>query len=626
MRRRSQMVAILASAAVIPRTFQQSLLPRSTSDQGLVTGITIAMVYMMGLLVQDGVDIASDSITHSKDDQATVSTKAILASATAVGIGYLLQKKFKYDKSEQLPKSATRTSGYWLQNVGIAGVLVSALEFANESLSSDKEKSKDRELLPYIVGAGIIFSLVGEYSRTKNDENHSVKEVLKESKPLRVLAMSTAVIGALGTFAYIEKTIAKGIDATLDKTAPSLKKSYMPIGHIIGAGSLVYALTLFMKKTYGDIEQKAGELEYAYEKSPTNDYVSGGKGSNVDWGTLSIQGRRHIGTRLTATKIKSVIKKPSEEPIRIYIGLDSADTEEARVDLALSELERTGAYKKKNIIVTSPTGTGYVNYVMSDAVEYLSKGSVASVTIQYSKRPSPMSLDRVGEGHKQYRMLLNGINKKINTLPKTKQPKVMLFGESLGAWTSQDALMYGGTDTLKALNIHRALWIGTPKGSKWKEQVSSKKWLNIDSELVDTFDNYQEYMDLSQSAKNKLRYVMVTHHNDPIAQFGAETLIKQPEWVDEPDKRPKSLSPSVKYRTPTLFVQTLIDMKNALKPEPGKFVASAHDYRADIAQFASSVYGFKASAEELESIEKALRQNEIQRAKDLELSKSAKDK
>ena len=99
------------------------------------------------------------------------------------------------------------------------------------------------------------------------------------------------------------------------------------------------------------------------------------------------------------------MQENAKEPIRVYIGLDSASTEEERTELALAELERTGAYSRDVIVVVSPTGTGYVNYVMSEAVEYLTRGDVASVTLQYSKRPSPLSLDRVDEGHIQYRML-----------------------------------------------------------------------------------------------------------------------------------------------------------------------------------------------------------------------------
>jgi uncharacterized membrane protein len=49
-------------------------------------------------------------------------------------------------------------------------------------------------------------------------------------------------------------------------------------------------------------------------------------------------------------------------------------------------------------MVISPTGSGYVNYVAVEAAEYLTRGNIAAVTMQYSMRPSAMSLDRVAEG------------------------------------------------------------------------------------------------------------------------------------------------------------------------------------------------------------------------------------
>ena len=46
-----------------------------------------------------------------------------------------------------------------------------------------------------------------------------------------------------------------------------------------------------------------------------------------------------------------------------------------------------------------------------------------------------------------------------------------MFGESLGAWTSQDAFLDRGTDGLAQAGVDLALWIGTPFESEWKDQV-----------------------------------------------------------------------------------------------------------------------------------------------------------
>ena len=43
------------------------------------------------------------------------------------------------------------------------------------------------------------------------------------------------------------------------------------------------------------------------------------------------------------------------------------------------------------------------------------------------------------------------------------------------------------------------------------------------------------------------------------------------------------------WRSPTTFVQTLVDMKNAANVIAGQFEAKGHDYRADLARFAHVV-------------------------------------
>jgi uncharacterized membrane protein len=382
---------------------------------------------------------------------------------------------------------------------------------------------------------------------------------------------------------------------------------------------MVFGLAKAVESIYKRIEDNSENIEEGYHASPKTRLSSGGKGSAVNWQALTIQGRRHIGSKLSSAHIADVMKESALEPIRIFVGLDSASSEEERVALALHELDRTQAFSRSHIVVVSPTGTGYINYVMSESIEYMTRGDVASVAIQYSKRPSPMSLDRVDEGFRQYRMLLNGIKRKLDTLPAKKRPKIILFGESLGAWTSQNAFINEGTDGLQYLAIDSALWIGTPAGSKWKKQVLSGKMLNVESSLVGSFDNINDTKKLRASERSRIRYVLLTHHNDPIPQFSLDLLLKQPEWIDDPNKRPAEMQGKLAYRTPTLFVQMLFGMKNALRPVPGKFVASGHDYRADLARFIKFTYRFDVSPAQLKSIEKQLRRNEIDRANKIDL-------
>ena len=48
-------------------------------------------------------------------------------------------------------------------------------------------------------------------------------------------------------------------------------------------------------------------------------------------------------------------------PVRVYVGLRSADTLDKRAALAVRELERTGGFSRKVLAVMGTTGTGWIN-------------------------------------------------------------------------------------------------------------------------------------------------------------------------------------------------------------------------------------------------------------------------
>ena len=71
-----------------------------------------------------------------------------------------------------------------------------------------------------------------------------------------------------------------------------------------------------------------------------------------------------VGTKRPELSIRTVMQaEPVAAPIAIFVGLDNAPTVVERVDLALAEMDRTDAWSRSLIMLISPTGTGYVNYV-----------------------------------------------------------------------------------------------------------------------------------------------------------------------------------------------------------------------------------------------------------------------
>ncbi|HEY4603218.1 MAG TPA: alpha/beta-hydrolase family protein, partial [Blastococcus sp.] len=353
-----------------------------------------------------------------------------------------------------------------------------------------------------------------------------------------------------------------------------------------------------------------------------------GPGSLVPWASLGREGRRHAVASVRARplperpagvpdlSIETVMGEPARaEPVQVYVGLDSAPSARERVDLALAEMERTGAFDRSLIMLVSPTGTGYVNYVAVAAAQYLALGDVATVTLQYSRRPSPLSLAMIRPAREQNRLLWLRVLERIHDRPGPR-PRVVLFGESLGAHTSQDVFLHWGTIGPSALGIDRALWIGTPYGSGWMREVTGEDRPDVDRDTVAVVNDFAQFEDLGPERRARVRYVLLSHDNDGVTKFGPDLLWTPPRWLgpDRPPleradgRSPRGIPPAMRWRPITTFFQTFVDMKNA--QIPGPYRAWAHEYRADLPRFISEVYGLAATQEQLGRIEEALQRRE----------------
>ena len=191
------------------------------------------------------------------------------------------------------------------------------------------------------------------------------------------------------------------------------------------------------------------------------------------------------------------------DPIRVFVGVHSAPTVEARAELAVRELARLGAFERSRIVVISATLRGYVNPIIPDAVEHFARGDCACVVIQYyDKRTLFMPL-KVGIAARTHRELLRQL------VRHRGEAEVMVYGESLGAWASQNVFRTGGTAALDALGVSRALWIGTPYFSLLRRDFERGK-LPVD-ERVDTV-RATDLVEEDPPHGERLRFVFATVH------------------------------------------------------------------------------------------------------------------
>jgi uncharacterized membrane protein len=626
---RTQQAGTLVAATIVPITFQRTLMPRSTMDQALVTGISSALNYGFAALVQDTIEAVSLRIAGGAEperiDRHTWRRVAIAVDLAAAGVGFAAQLRLKQSPDERLPRGVVRTAAWWVSASGVAGAIVGL----GQELFGRGIGREDRSI-PIALPAGMLLAGVNEYRRRRwegSDEGHYASEDAQASA-FKAFGIGAGVTSALSLAGWAERLFAAGVSRALTAVLPGSGRERIlrPLGHIAALSVIGFGVYTFFQRVDRRIEGGATGIEEAFASPPASPEVSGGPGSLVRWESLSKQGRRNVSTALPGALIEEVMGEPARaEPIRVFVGLASAPTERDRVDLAMAELERTKAFDRALLMVISPTGTGYVNYVAVEAAEYLTRGNMASVAMQYSLRPSPLSLDRVDEGRRHYRMLIDAIHNRLRDVPADKRPRVVLFGESLGAWTSQDAFEHRGTQGLRDSGIDRAIWIGSPYMSKWKEQVLKSDRPDVDRTLIGRFNDIEQLERLAPEARESLRYVMITHDNDAVAHFGLDLLARAPDWLGPEDTRPASVPKSEQWRSPTTFIQTLVDMKNAANVIPGQFEAKGHDYRADLARFVKVVYDLRATDDQMKSIEAALRANELRRKEMLDAQKKKKE-
>lgn len=609
---------MFAAAAGTAMTFQRALMPRNTSDQAIVTGATMSLMYLATSLVHDAIESAASWVlvggSKRQADDELLRRVAVAAEVVALGAGLALQRAVPQRRDEPLQNAAARAGGLWLSVSSFAGLASGLTEEIIDSLHERTGGRYHLNKVPVGLLGGMTFAAVREFQRRRKEAAQGGEQQENmDVSGARSLAMGTGIGVGLTALLLGNRLLSQSIGRVLGRVMPGDERLWRPLGHAVSLGALSAALYYQWYRITTQTELGAGKIEAAFDALPKSPFVSGSAESLVPWQTLGREGRRHVSTVLPKLWIEQIMGEPVIDPIRVYVGLDSAPTEEERVNLAIQEMQRTGAFNRSLVLVTSPTGTGYVNYVAVESVEYFTKGDCATVSLQYSKRPSPLSLDRVWEGRKHFRLLLAAIRRRLYQMPPERRPKLVVFGESLGAHTSQDAFLHTGTQGLQDAGIERGLWIGSPHLSKWKVQVMRSDRPDVEPCLIGEFNSFEDVEAMEPEARSQLRYFLLTHGNDGVGHFGPDLLIQQPDWLGEPDTRPPGVPRSEKWITPTTFFQTLLDMKNAMNVIPGEFDANGHDYRADLARFVREAYALECSDEQLERVEGALRRYEILR-------------
>jgi uncharacterized membrane protein len=587
-------------------SFEPSLMPRTSMQQGIMMGLA-------GLTARSLVAIAEHGTRRVTPNSAGLSAKlAIRGAIGAAGAGLAMIAK---QPGESLWRSGVRSGGQMLSAAAISG----ALYDAGDSIAGDRRSGG--MLRPVLASVAITGGMVALAGKNLKERKQVIKRWPVEQKNELPMALG------IGWATYVAGSgLGKGYIASRNGLVSYLGPG--PTKRVLGglANAAIWAggATTLYNLGIGYIGRSNEKVEPAYAMPPLSPLVSGSEESTSPFVDLGLQGRRFVTDVVSPELLEEVLEEPAgKTPIRVFIGYNSEPMYSmGRTEMAMAELERTGAFDRANLLLVSPTGTGWVDQTMIESAEFLAKGDIATCLIQYGRFPSFLSVQKVALGRHQFRALLWSVRQRLAERPPEDRPKIFVFGESLGAWASSDILMFAGIDGFDHYGIDKALWVGLPGLAKWSRNGMARGRSNLVPDgSVGVFDNPDEIEALTAEQQDKLRATILSHDNDPIAVLSTDLMVRKPDWLDGTPGR--GVPDDMVYTPMTTFLQIAIDAMNAMVTVPGHFGSFGHDYRQDMARMVRAAYGFRDITEvQIESIERQLVTLELERAERIKASKA----
>lgn len=408
---------------------------------------------------------------------------------------------------------------------------------------------------------------------------HQIRELVDASQPSEARYVLVAALSILITIAVI--TFFRGIRWLVRLVARPLRR-VIPHQAATAVAALVVCVVLGLLATgvlpraalgaansfFGGIDSgtAAGVTE------PASAMRSGSPDSLVPWSTLGRQGRTFVAGGPTAAEIGKFSGTAGMEPIRVYVGLDSAPSIAAESALAVRELERTGAFSRKVLVVATTTGTGWVNPAMIDPLEYMYDGDTAVAAIQYSFLPSWITFIADKAPAQEAGIdLFDAVYQRWSQLPAGHRPKLVVFGESLGS--------FGGEAAFSSVaDIHDrtsgVLWVGpTNDNVLWSRFTAGRdpgtpEWLPVyHGGTTVHFANSPADLNPESPGWQQPRVVYLQNTSDPIVWWSWDLAFHQPDWLR--GTHPPGVSSAMHWYPLVTFWQVAADLALATAVPPG---------------------------------------------------------
>lgn len=424
-----------------------------------------------------------------------------------------------------------------------------------------------------IVAAGVCVALAGYFLWRAPEWQNSIRDAMSMApvtESRRLLIVLVAIVPAV-LLIGLGALLAHGVRVVSDRLSRIVpRRAAFALSLVVVAlvtalavdGVLVRGALRGADRFFAELDLLAGQ----YEAAPADPLRSGSAESLVPWDTIGRQARIYVQSGPTQEEIEAITGGPALTPLRVMVGLRSAESAEARAQLALEEMVRVGAFDRSVLVLIMPVGTGWVDPAGIDTLEFLHRGDVASVALQYSYLTSWVSLVAEPEvGTVAAEALFSAVHAYWSQLPRESRPRLYLYGLSLGAYASQSSVrLY---DILSD-PLHGALWVGPPfSSSSWRSVTKrrapdSPAWLpRFGNSSAVRFANQGGASQVTDAPWGPVRVIYLQYGSDPIVFFEPDAWRRRPGWMI--GERAPDVSPELRWYPFVTFLQLSFDMTQA---------------------------------------------------------------
>ena len=473
-----------------------------------------------------------------------------LGATAAYAIGVAVTRIGRWAGVPELPRRVHRRAHWVIAAFG--GIAVPTMLWLSSGWQNEvrhavdmPDQGRHRFLGVFVIGAAVFVGLVG-LARLFRDAYRWLARRLRRFVP----ALAARLIAAV---------LVTGLAITLLN------------------GALYHGLVYAADAAFSSVDR--GTSPHVHR--PSSSLRSGGPGSLVSWDSLGLQGRNFVASGPSVADIEQLTGRPAVPPIRAYAGLGSAPTLRREAELVLAELKRTHAFDRALLAVDTTTGTGWVDPTLADPLEYMFGGNTAIAAMQYSFLPSWISfLVDSSRAQDAGRALFDVVYDYWVTLPASHRPRLVVFGESLGA--------YGGSAAFSGLadltdRTQGALFVGPPNSTALWRQLTDERQPGSPERLPRYGDGQTVRFaataaDLrnADGSLSSPRVVFLQHASDPVVWWSTSLVWNRPDWLSEP--RGHDVSPDVHWFPVVTFWQITGDLAVAERPPPGH----GHRYGPDV--------------------------------------------